>query len=109
MGVNPPLGGKREFLQNLLGTFRQDATLCQVSEKSDVRISRYRVTNERTDGRTDGRTHERESIGPSANAERPKMNSASSNYGAYFHSNFIFNMGARGAELSNICKKIFKL
>ena len=41
----------------------QDATLCQVSEKSDAQISRYRVTHARTD--------ERESIGPSAKAERP--------------------------------------
>ena len=40
----------------------------QIWQKSDVRISRYRVT----DARTDARTHERESIGPSANAERPK-------------------------------------
>ena len=28
----------------------------------------------RTNGRTDERPHERESIGPSANAERPKIN-----------------------------------
>ena len=42
---------------------RQDATLGKVSEKSDARIFRYRVTH--------ARTHEHESIGPSANAERP--------------------------------------
>ena len=63
-------GQTRIFFKNPLGTFfqpRQDATLCQVSEKSDARISGYRVTDERTNGRTD----ERESIGPSANAERP--------------------------------------
>ena len=35
---------------------------------ADLQISR----RARTDGRTDGRTDERESIGPSANAERPK-------------------------------------
>ena len=66
-----PKTAKREFFSKIrLEHFfkpRQDATLCQVSEKSDARISRYRVANERTDART----HERESIGPSANAERP--------------------------------------
>ena len=63
-----PLGGKLVFFKkNPLGTFfqsRQDATLCQVSEKSDARIFRYRLAH--------ARTHERESIGPSAIAERPK-------------------------------------
>ena len=64
----PPGGQTRIFFKNPLGTLsRQDATLCQVSEKSDARISRYRVADARTDGRTD----ERESIGPSANAETP--------------------------------------
>ena len=32
---------------------------------------------------TDGRTHKHESIGLSAKAERPKMNSATSNYSGY--------------------------
>ena len=42
-----------------------------VSPRSDARISRYRVTDGRTHARTHARTNERESIGTSANAERP--------------------------------------
>ena len=66
----------RIFFKNPLRTFfqsRQHATLGKVSEKSDARISRYRIKDERTNGRTNERTHERESIGPSANAKRPKI------------------------------------
>ena len=77
-GKNRPLlaknGQTRIFFTNPLRTFfypRQDATLCQVSEKSDARISRYYDTDERT--------HERESIGPLANAERPKISQSSKN------------------------------
>ena len=62
---------KREFFSKIrLEHFfqsRQDATLSKVSKKSDARISRYRVTDERTD--------ERASVNPQAStakAERPK-------------------------------------
>ena len=41
----------------------------QKSSKSDARFSRYAVT----DGRTDRRTDKRDSIGLSAEAERPKI------------------------------------
>ena len=66
-------GQTRIFFKNPLGTFFSPAMMqlfAKFQKKSDARISRYRVTNERTNGRT----HERESIGPSANAERLKIN-----------------------------------
>ena len=70
-----PLGGKREFFSKIRLEHFLVPPRCNFvpsfRKKSDARISRYRVTDGRTDGRTDARTNERESIGPSANAERP--------------------------------------
>ena len=50
------------FFKKALGTFfppLQALTNCKVSEKSNERISRKAVANERMDRRTDGRTNER--------------------------------------------------
>ena len=54
------------FFKKALGTFLsrlQALTKGKVSEKSNERFSRNRVTHERTDARTDGRTNGRESLG----------------------------------------------
>ena len=94
-------GQTRIFFKNPLGTFfqtHQDVALCKKSSKSDAWISRYGVTH----GRTHARTHERESIGPSANAERPKMNSAISIY-----SECTFQQNPRTFKKSQAIFKIF--
>ena len=65
-----PLGGKREFFSKIrLEHFFSLAKmqLCTKFQKNLMRGSPDIAL------RTHGRTNERESIGPSANAERPKM------------------------------------
>ena len=69
-----PLGGKREFFSKIrLEHFFRLAKmqLCAKFQKNLIRGSPDITL--RTHGRTHARTDERESIGPSANAERPKI------------------------------------
>ena len=65
-GVKTPHGGKREFFSKIhtehFFKTHQDAALCKKSSKSDARISRYGVTNERMNAQTD----EQDSIGLNA-------------------------------------------
>ena len=82
---------------------RHDATLCQISEKSDARISRYRVAHARTGARTHARTNERESIGPSANAERLK-NSQNSQF--WPRNGQIFVLNGQNFAISEFCQHI---
>ena len=66
---NPPGGQTRIFFKNRLKTFFSLAKmqLCAKFQKNLMRGSPDIAS------RTHARTHERESIGPSANAERPKI------------------------------------
>ena len=68
---NPPGGQTIIFFKNPVGTFFSFAKmqLCAKFQKNLMRGSPDIAL--RTDAR---KTHERESIGPSANAERPKIN-----------------------------------
>ena len=72
-----PLGGKRLFFSKIrLEHFFSFAKM-QLWAKFQKNLMRGSPdialrTDGRTDARTHGRTDERESIGPSANAERPK-------------------------------------
>ena len=71
MGLKNPLGGKREFFSKIrLEHFYSLAKmqLCAKFQKNLMRRSPDIAL------RTHTRMHERESIGPSANAERPKIN-----------------------------------
>ena len=68
-----------KMIKKALGTFFLtflSLTNCKVSEKSNERFSRNRVTDVRTYGRTDERTNERTNVIPQVsfrlNAERPK-------------------------------------
>ena len=55
------------FFKNPLGTFFYTPKAlpnCKVSEKTNVRIPRYPVTNGRTNGRTDEQTNGRTTVNP---------------------------------------------
>ena len=67
-GPKPPWGANDNFFKNPLGTFFSLAKmqLCAKFQKNLMRGSPDIAS--RTDARTHGRTNERESIGPSANA-----------------------------------------
>ena len=71
LGQKPPEGQTRIFFKNPLGTFFFSIAkmqICAKFQKNLMRGSRDIAL------RTDGRTNERESIGPSAYAERPINN-----------------------------------
>ena len=68
-GVKTPLGGKRDFFSKIRLEHFFSLTKMQLCAKFQKNLMRGSPD---IASRTDGRTDERESIGPSANAERPK-------------------------------------
>ena len=74
LGQKPPWGANENFFQKSAWNIFLVSPRCNFVPSfrkiwcADLQISRHA----RTDAQTHGRTNERESIGPSAKAERPK-------------------------------------
>ena len=73
-GPKTPLGGKREFFSKIrLEHFFSPAKMQLFAKFQKNLMHGSPDIASRTDARTHGSTNERESIGPSANAERPTI------------------------------------